>query len=311
MPIRYRVQPSNFTEGKYQAYPVPLGVIETARVIADIVQETGLSSTDVYAVLDALSRHTARWLATGYRVRLEGLGTFSVSMRGTLPTPDALVKDSECCTSMCDRRRRWCGRCDDGPSCIVSLCRIVSRLSSTSAMWLRRGGMSTHRVALPASTGDGWISTRRRRTRGSSSSPRMGWRDGRRSTPCGQGGSLSSSCRRRCGGRSGWRCARVAGRRGCGRDAMRSRWCRLCRSLSRPGGLRRKIPPGFCLDPGGILSRSRRDLVSIPPGYCLDPGGILPRSRRDFASIPAGFCLDPAGILPRSRRGFVSIPPGY
>ncbi len=94
MVIRYQVVENPFREGEYIPRVISLDTVELPQIIGDIVRETGLSETDVRAVLNAISDHTLRSLLDGHNVTIEGIGTFSVSLSEKLTSPESEVSEA-------------------------------------------------------------------------------------------------------------------------------------------------------------------------------------------------------------------------
>ncbi len=88
MAIRYYVVENPFQEGSYTPRVYAWGTITTSQIAERIVLETGLSRTDVYAVLNAISDHILRSLLEGYNVAIDGIGNFSLSLGEKLTSPE-------------------------------------------------------------------------------------------------------------------------------------------------------------------------------------------------------------------------------
>ena len=63
-------------ETVYCLQPHYYGTISTKQVAEQIAQESALTSADVLAVIDRLAYFCQRNMALGYKVKLDGLGTF-------------------------------------------------------------------------------------------------------------------------------------------------------------------------------------------------------------------------------------------
>jgi hypothetical protein len=68
--------------------------VQMPQTIEAIVRETGLSDTDVKAVVNALSQQTILALLNGNNIAIEGLGTFSLSLSEKLDSVEGTVSDA-------------------------------------------------------------------------------------------------------------------------------------------------------------------------------------------------------------------------
>jgi predicted histone-like DNA-binding protein len=66
---------------KYFATAVQYDLRQTSEIATLIEKTSGVSSPDVYGVLRALSLIIERQITAGYSVKLDGLGTFSLSAK--------------------------------------------------------------------------------------------------------------------------------------------------------------------------------------------------------------------------------------
>jgi nucleoid DNA-binding protein len=94
MPIRYEVVANNLKPGSYYPRALPGDRVPLDRMIADIVNETALSETDVRAALNALTRRIAAHLSAGQVPELDDLVSFSVSIGEDLSGADAAVSNA-------------------------------------------------------------------------------------------------------------------------------------------------------------------------------------------------------------------------
>ena len=78
----YQVNRTNFKNtGKWYGRAYHLGIIDT-KELADIIQQNvSVKKSDVYAVLMELANVVRDKLLASYKVRIEGLGLFSVGLR--------------------------------------------------------------------------------------------------------------------------------------------------------------------------------------------------------------------------------------
>lgn len=85
MAIKFEFAPVPVPAGrpkKLRYYPkvVNRRTVSTSDIVKDIEMACTLTRTDVVAVLDALNRSLVEWLKDGWRVHLDGVGYFDVSL---------------------------------------------------------------------------------------------------------------------------------------------------------------------------------------------------------------------------------------
>lgn len=94
MAMKYRMQikrnPIN-DKALYYAIPVKSGIISTRRIAEHIARQSSLTPGDVRATLIGLAEVMEFYLQQGYSVKLDDLGTFSISA-----TSDGFEKPEEC-----------------------------------------------------------------------------------------------------------------------------------------------------------------------------------------------------------------------
>lgn len=63
-------------------YPqlVRIGQVDINTIAKEVAERAGFAESNVKGVLDALCRETVRYMALGYSVKLDGLGTFSLKL---------------------------------------------------------------------------------------------------------------------------------------------------------------------------------------------------------------------------------------
>jgi nucleoid DNA-binding protein len=93
MTIQYEVTENPLQEGTYFPRVVPGDTVPMPRTLKAIVRETGVSRTDVKAVLDATAQRVQLALLEGNAIALEGLGIFSLSMSETLDRVEDKISD--------------------------------------------------------------------------------------------------------------------------------------------------------------------------------------------------------------------------
>jgi nucleoid DNA-binding protein len=93
MTIQYEVTENPLQEGTYFPRVVPGDTVPMPRTLKAIVRETGVSRTDVKAVLDATAQRVQLALLEGNAIALEGLGIFSLSMSETLDSVEDKISD--------------------------------------------------------------------------------------------------------------------------------------------------------------------------------------------------------------------------
>lgn len=80
----YRGNPQNKkVPGKYYPYPVYEKTIDTNDFVAEISHATSLTPTDVRAAIMEIIEIFHRYLVRGHKVKLDGIGTFKVSFKGS------------------------------------------------------------------------------------------------------------------------------------------------------------------------------------------------------------------------------------
>ncbi len=94
MTIQYQVVENSLREGEYFPRVVAGPTVPLDDTIKAIVRETGVSETDVKAVLNALQQRIVLALLDGRQILIDGLGLFSVSLSEKLPSADAEVSDA-------------------------------------------------------------------------------------------------------------------------------------------------------------------------------------------------------------------------
>ncbi len=96
MTIKFKVQekanPQNRDEKKYYVQPVRVGTIKRTQLEKEIVDLTSLSKADVRGVLITLSELIGKYIALGYNVSIDDVGTLSlrVSSQGS-DTPEEVT----------------------------------------------------------------------------------------------------------------------------------------------------------------------------------------------------------------------------
>ena len=90
MTIKYVVVPNNLQAGKYYLRVVQGNRVELDTLIKEIVADTSLSESDVRAVVNALARRVQNHLLLGNRPIIDGLASFSLSLRESLLSADAI-----------------------------------------------------------------------------------------------------------------------------------------------------------------------------------------------------------------------------
>lgn len=87
MSVIYKVYQDNRTnsknKGKYYARAYHLGITDTEELADVIQQNVSVKKSDVYAVLIELANVVRDKLLASYKVRIEGLGLFSVGIHTT------------------------------------------------------------------------------------------------------------------------------------------------------------------------------------------------------------------------------------
>lgn len=80
-------------ETVYSVQPYYYGTISTKQVATQIAQESALTQADVIGVIERLAYFCQTHMALGYKIRLEGLGTFynAFITTGTVDTPDEVT----------------------------------------------------------------------------------------------------------------------------------------------------------------------------------------------------------------------------
>ncbi|MFV0266913.1 MAG: HU family DNA-binding protein [Draconibacterium sp.] len=96
MTVKFKVQekanPQNRDEKKYYVQPVRVGTIKRTQLEKEIVDLTSLSKADVRGVLITLSELIGKYIALGYNVSIDDVGTLSlrVSSQGS-DTPEEVT----------------------------------------------------------------------------------------------------------------------------------------------------------------------------------------------------------------------------
>ena len=86
----------NRLTGKWTPYAKSVSSYDIGRLARDIERESTVSHTDVKAVISALPHVMMRYLAEGHTVRLDGIGTFYLSLQCTnagVDEPDQVSAD--------------------------------------------------------------------------------------------------------------------------------------------------------------------------------------------------------------------------
>ncbi len=94
MTIRYQVVENPLREGEYFPRVVVESTATLENVIQTIVRETGVSETDVRAVLNAISSNARLILLDGRNIAIDGIGTFFISLSEKLPTANSEVSEN-------------------------------------------------------------------------------------------------------------------------------------------------------------------------------------------------------------------------
>lgn len=93
--IRYYLAPNGTANGQsYTARVQHYSTVDVRRMARHISQATSLTEADVQAVLTAFQDEVCRHLQRGSTVQLDGLVSFSLSLRGSYPSRQSRVKDS-------------------------------------------------------------------------------------------------------------------------------------------------------------------------------------------------------------------------
>lgn len=99
MAVKFKVQekanPQNRDEKKYYVQPVRVGTVKRPQLEKEIVELTSLSKADVRGVLITLSELIGKYIALGYNVSIDDVGTLSlrVSSQGS-DTPEDVTAAS-------------------------------------------------------------------------------------------------------------------------------------------------------------------------------------------------------------------------
>lgn len=75
------VMSNGTTIEKYYAYAVSNELVNSKEIAKEIQESTTLTKADVVAAMQALSDIIAKKLSMGYNVKIDGIGTFSISAK--------------------------------------------------------------------------------------------------------------------------------------------------------------------------------------------------------------------------------------
>jgi hypothetical protein len=89
MPVKYYVTRNPFREGEYYARTLQGTSFTLDDAIANILQETALTESEILGAVSALARQRDEAMLRGHTVDFGPLGTYSLRVRASLPSSDA------------------------------------------------------------------------------------------------------------------------------------------------------------------------------------------------------------------------------